>query len=94
MCFDSVTLCLVLDSVRREPSSPCLCSHDAPCIVVSQTKANALCTLLSILQSELGESANTKRPTSCVLINTEKPWEGRSKADDIIEEAKKLLPQL
>ena len=46
------------------------------------------------LQSELGESANTKRPTSCVLINTEKPWEGRSKADDVIEEAKKLLPQL
>jgi hypothetical protein len=29
-----------------------------------------------------------------VLINTEKPWEGRSKADEVIEEAKKLLPNL
>ncbi|CAE7935592.1 NHP2 [Symbiodinium sp. KB8] len=45
-------------------------------------------------KAELGESANTKRPTSCVLINTQKPWEGRSKADEVIEDAKKLIPGL
>ena len=46
------------------------------------------------LQAELGESASTKRPTSCVLMNTAKPWEGRSKVDELISDAKKLLPGL
>ena len=43
-------------------------------------------------QAELGASANTKRPTSCVLISPKADFSYQSKFDKIVKEVVKNTP--
>ena len=87
----------VVKSVRKGQTGLCIIAGDiSPIDVIShlpilcEDKRIAYCYVTS--KAELGAAAQTKRPTSCVLITVGDDFEHKSSFDELVESVNSIMP--